>query len=219
MYRQRVMQTIDKFLFSYELFEKLEEPHRFYHYTRHIAELLFLMDEIKEKPEFDGIDFDIIELMILFHDIVYDIPSSGGGANEIASAEYARNILAGSFYSTEVVNHVTNGILATISHTDTNIEMTPEIKLFLDMDLSILISEPNRYEYFEAQIRQEYEYVPWEQYVKGRSHILSKFIKAAEENTLYHYPYFQKWNMRAIANMTRAIETMNIPSQDIGLSL
>lgn len=62
---------------------------------------------------------------------------------------------------------------------------------------------PNVYDQYEKNIRIEYKRVPFFLYKKKRKEILQSFLDM--ERIYTHEPFFEKWEARARANLTKAI--------------
>lgn len=147
-----------------ELARRYSEPHRRYHTLAHITELLSLLDE------FELDDRDSVEAAIWFHDAIYDTHASD---NEARSADLAETALRElQFPNIEAVRAM---IVATASHGATG--LTRDGRLFLDADLSILGSPPERYREYAEAIRGEYAWVPRPQFAAGRSAILRRLLE------------------------------------------
>lgn len=141
------------------------EPHRHYHTIDHINSCLATAKRTKhlcDNPE-------EVMLAIWFHDFVYDTKADD---NEEQSAYVARDILCKTEISKEQIGRITNMILATKTH----IGNTKDEKILLDIDIQILGTSPHRFEKYDRQIREEYSWVPEEQYREGRKKILASFL-------------------------------------------
>lgn len=180
--------------------EKYGESQRFYHTLRHIFQLMQHFDT--NKDHFSSTDNQTVVLWaIFFHDIIYD-PSSK--TNEDESAVFFRDTCS-SFLPTAIISKVFEYIIATKHHKQ-SAETTsdPDLKLFLDMDLSILAADAGDYEKYAQNIRQEYICYDNEAYKQGRSKVLETFLGANQEreNWIFASEHFRLlWETKAKENL------------------
>jgi predicted metal-dependent HD superfamily phosphohydrolase len=136
------------------------EPHRSYHTLEHIRELLALLPQASEE----------VYAAVWFHDLIYDLR----GANEERSADVAHEALVDLRFPRAAVDRVTKMILATRDHDPG--DLPEEARLFLDADLAILGSPPQRYREYAEAIRFEYSWVPDEVFRVARDGVLRDFL-------------------------------------------
>lgn len=91
-------------------------------------------------------------------------------------------------------------IMAT-SHGDA--PTAPSEQLLIDIDLSILGSEPSRFQEFEDQIRAEYWWVPGPIYKKKRLQLLKLF--SARKNVFCTNEFQARYEDKARTNLATAI--------------
>jgi predicted metal-dependent HD superfamily phosphohydrolase len=132
------------------------EKHRHYHTLRHIGAMLELLPDAEET----------VLAAVWFHDAIYD-----GDRNEERSAALAREALTELGFEEDSIRRVEELILATTSHAPTTTAQE-----FLDADLAILGSKPERYDEYVAQVRKEYAHVPDALFRAGRNRILQSFL-------------------------------------------
>jgi predicted metal-dependent HD superfamily phosphohydrolase len=144
---------------------------RHYHGLPHVAALLDLAaghaDLVADRPA--------VEAAIWFHDAILD---TRRGDNEARSADLAREWLVGRAPQGEI-DAVAAMIEATAAHAvpaAAPIPLARDTALFLDLDLSILGSSPERFDAYEAAVRREYDWVGEEDWKKGRSEVLRRFL-------------------------------------------
>lgn len=98
---------------------------------------------------------------------------------------------------------VENVIISTINHkpqTDHQIE-----RLFLDLDLSILGENWEVYEKYIGNVRKEYDLYSDEDFKKGRSIVMTKFL---ERDFIYYSEHFiNLLEQRARENIIRELES------------
>ena len=137
------------------------EPHRRYHTTEHLDEVLAAVHELGDLAD----DLRAVELAALFHDAVYD-PAAAPGANERASADLAAALTGDD----EVVRLV----LLTAGHEVEAGDRNGAV--LVDADLSILGAPADRYERYVGDVRAEYAHVDDDAWRAGRSAVLRGFL-------------------------------------------
>lgn len=200
------------------LVSRYSESQRAYHSLEHIAWLLSLMDSKDHSYNPIGSfgrdsckEWAAVEAAIWFHDIVYD-PKAKHGDNERESEGLWRTFADEIQMDLRLVEKVSEMILCTISHQlPESTDIDPDISLFLDMDLSILAAPEEigkegwaiSYPDYAARIRKEYAHYPEEDYKKGRSVVLTRFL---ERPRLYFTDQaLGKWEAKARENLRREI--------------
>jgi predicted metal-dependent HD superfamily phosphohydrolase len=164
------------------------EKHRFYHTTDHILNLFHILDDLnlsishKNKKK--------LYFAILFHDIVYDPKSK---ENEEKSNEAWILFAKENKIISEITMDVSSMILATKKHIKKSDFIT---NLFLDLDLSVLGSEPNDFNLYEKNIRLEYYFVPDSIYAIERSKVMKSLI-----TEYYTYLMEEKFGKRRTENL------------------
>jgi predicted metal-dependent HD superfamily phosphohydrolase len=140
---------------------------------------------------------DEVEFAIWLHDAIYDPRAAD---NEERSALLAREILLRLGTTGAMADRVGDLVRAT-KHGEP--PLSPDARLLVDIDLSILGQPPDVFDSYERSIRQEYSWVPPATYVAGRSGILRRFLG---RHRLYFTDRFESMYARqAKANMTRAL--------------
>ena len=77
-------------------------------------------------------------------------------------------------------------------------------KVIIDIDLSILGSDPQTYDTFEINIRKEYSHVNELEFLAGRSSILNGFLS---RHRIFYTDFFHnKFEHSARANLERTIQ-------------
>jgi predicted metal-dependent HD superfamily phosphohydrolase len=150
------------------------EPHRAYHNLTHIKSLLEQAEALRDQIH----DYTAVRLAIWFHDVIYDTRRSD---NEERSAEFAATAMNSLSVLADTSAAVQTMILATKGHSPMN--APDDLKLFLDLDLSILGAPEEIYQTYSAAIRQEYSWVPGFLYRRERRKILNAFL---QRDQLYH---------------------------------
>ena len=169
------------------------EPQRHYHTQQHLAECLAHF----EATQTVALQPAQVEIALWFHDAIYDVKAKD---NELRSAEWAAQVLTQAAIAEPVARRVHALIMATC-HT-----ATPEdadAQLLVDIDLAILGAAPERFAQYDAQVRQEYAWVPSLIYGFKRKQVLRSFL---DRPNLYSTTYFQqKLEQQARENLRKAI--------------
>lgn len=150
--------TIDRI--GAELTARYGEPHRRYHTLAHIEAILPLVRGTEAT------------LAAWFHDAIYDTTRHD---NEARSAELARAALEELRFDASTIAAVERMIVATARHDPSGLDEAG--RRFLDADLSILGSDPSRYDDYARQIREEYAWVPEPVYRTERAKVLAHFLE------------------------------------------
>jgi predicted metal-dependent HD superfamily phosphohydrolase len=166
---------------------------RFYHTLQHLGECLDLFDEARELADRPG----ELAIALWFHDAVYDTRRSD---NEAKSGEWAEQVVANAGGTAETVSRVRDLILAT-RHTE--ITALGDAALMTDIDLAILGAPEARFEEYEAQIHEEYAWVPELVFRPTRARILQGFL---ERERIYATAVFAaRFEARARMNLLRGL--------------
>lgn len=185
-----------------DLLRRLAEPHRAYHTTRHLLELIRAVDEVADAGEITGRQATLARVAGWFHDAVY-APTASGGANESASAALAVRDLSALGLARGDVDAVRDLVLGSELH---ELPIDPLPSAFHDADLWILSAPAERYAEYTAQVRREYAAVPADAFRTGRAAILQPlldrtFIYATEVGR-------SRWEDHARRNLTRELDEL-----------
>jgi predicted metal-dependent HD superfamily phosphohydrolase len=150
-----------------DLLRRYAEPHRRYHTTRHLADVLGRIDELASGSE----DLFLVRLAAWFHDAVYAVPP-GQVSNEEASARLAIRTLGRAGLEQEDLNQVARLVRLTETHVPG--ARDPEGELLCDADLAILAAPPEEYARYVEQVRAEYAAVPERAFLAGRLAVLTE---------------------------------------------
>ena len=180
-----------------DLNRKYAEPQRAYHNWTHIEELLAQFDANAHALNHPF----AFRLAILFHDAIYDPRASD---NEARSAELLEATMKEAAGADDIMC-AKDLILATHKHTTSAVgrRFVADAELFLDMDLSILGAGEERFDEYDAAIREEYGFVPIETYRQRRAEILKSFL--ARPRLYLTDDYHSRLDRLARANLQRAI--------------
>jgi predicted metal-dependent HD superfamily phosphohydrolase len=150
------------------LIMRYNEPHRRYHTTRHLLNVLTMIDQLA-----DDHDLFLVQLAAWYHDAVYAIPE-GQVSNEEASARLALRQLSRVGLEQEDLNQIARLVRLTETHLPG--PRDPEGELLCDADLAILASNPGDYADYVAAVRAEYADVPEDEFLAGRLSALIPFV-------------------------------------------
>ena len=180
-----------------DLVARYSEPHRAYHTLQHIGHCL---DEL-EQTRYLAENPDAVELALWYHDAIYDTKAKD---SEERSATLAVEMVKNASLSDNLGQSVANLIMTT-KHTTA--PTNPDDQLLVDIDLSILGQTEDRFDEYERQVRKEYEWVPEDQFVAGRSAILKSFL---DRPNIYSTRFFRnKYEVQAKANIARSLAKLS----------
>jgi predicted metal-dependent HD superfamily phosphohydrolase len=148
-----------------DLIARYNEPHRHYHTTEHLLQVLRMIDQLA-----DDHDLFLVRLAAWYHDAVYAIPA-GQVSSEEASARLALRQLSLVGLEQEDLNQIARLVRLTETHLPGSRD--PEGELLCDADLSILASDPAKYADYVAAVRAEYAKLPEEEFLAGRFAVLT----------------------------------------------
>lgn len=155
------------------------EPQRKYHTLQHLAECLSLLSQHARGADEPA----EVEIALWFHDAVYDVRASD---NEARSAAWAVEELTRAGVSAERVERVRQHVLAT-GHGA--LPQGRDQQLVVDLDLAILGAARPRFGEYEAQVREEWAWVPEPAFRRKRAEVLSGFLA---RQPLYSTPSLRK---------------------------
>ncbi len=172
-----------------DLVTRYSEPHRAYHTLEHIGHCLDEFEQVRHLTT----NPDAVELALWYHDAIYDTKAKD---SEERSATLAVEVVRSASLPDNLGQSVANLITAT-KHTSAPID--PDVRLLVDVDLSILGQTEDKFDEYERQVRKEYEWVAEDAFVAGRSAILKSFL---DRPTIYSTLFFRnKYEMQARRNI------------------
>ncbi|MGM9425495.1 HD domain-containing protein [Hydrogenophaga sp. MI9] len=148
------------------LLDAWAEPPSRYHTQQHLRECLALLEPALDLAQRPG----EVELALWFHDAVYD---PQGKDNKARSADWACDALAQAGACDEVQLRVRALIMATCHDAE---PVDSDARLLVDIDLAILGADPARFAEYDAQVRDEYRWVPSWLYRRKRKEVLAGFL-------------------------------------------
>lgn len=149
------------------LLARYAEPHRRYHNTAHLAEVLDRVDELRGHASFA----DLVRLGAWFHDANYD-PTSAD--NEERSARLAQETLAELGVRKQLYVEVSRLVLVTRAHDPAAADRNGQV--LCDADLAVLARPQPAYDDYALAIRAEYAHVSPADFRIGRAQILRALL-------------------------------------------
>ncbi|NHC46754.1 HD domain-containing protein [Motilibacter aurantiacus] len=171
------------------------EPHRAYHDTVHLAEVLTRLDELAVEAG----DADVVRLAAWLHDAVYDLEP---GAEE-RSALLAEEMLPGLGLPGTTVAEVARLVRLTTSH-----EPAPDDldgSALADADLAVLAAPDARYRQYVAGVRAEYSRYDDVAFAHGRAEVLRALLARP---ALFRTRTGRQWEQAARANVDRELREL-----------
>lgn len=180
------------------LAERHREAGRHYHGLAHVEALLRWLDRSRDLAA----DARAIEAAIWFHDAVYDTRSKH---NEADSAQLARRELEALGWPQLAIARVEAMVLATAGHAPPP-DADEDMRLFLDLDLSVLGQPATVFSAYAQAVRAEYHWVDEEAYRAGRQGVLRAFL---ERPRIYQTArWHDAWEAQARANLRQELEAL-----------
>ncbi|MDB5868573.1 MAG: N-methyl-D-aspartate receptor subunit [Polaromonas sp.] len=153
------------------LFERLlarySEAHRRYHTLQHLDECIARLEPLRLLAAHPG----EVEVALWFHDAVYELQRHD---NELQSALWASQALQAAGVSETAAGRVHALVMATCHSA---LPASPDERLLVDIDLSILGTGRGRFEEYEHQVREEYDWVPEALFRSKRQAVLQAFVE------------------------------------------
>lgn len=183
------------------------EPGRHYHNWSHIESCINqLHNTINKISDFSLLEkCNELEYALWFHDVIYSFGFQN--TDEEASAKLAC-ICAEKLKITGKIDMFVVSSLITVTK-DHEPEIRPYIgfkdaqNLMVDIDLSIFSKDEKTVNEYDEAIRNEYFWVPFDDFSKGRVQALKKYYY---RDDVYFSPYFGSYNRDAKANLKRLID-------------
>ena len=185
------------------LFDRLHRayssPDRHYHGVRHIDECLRALDDFAANAQ----RLAEVEAALYFHDAIYDTHRDD---NEARSADWARAALRSGGAPADAADRVHALILATRHAAPV---ADPDAQLVVDVDLGILGQSPAAFARYDTDIRREYHWVAWDDYVTARTAVLERFL--ARDRIYATRSFYDRFEAQARYNIACAIARLARP--------
>ena len=145
-------------------------------------------------------DPEAAELALWFHDAVY---WPWLACNEERSADWAARFMGSMKLDAARSDQVRQHILDTRHQARLQ---TGDAQWIVDIDLAILGQPDAVYRQFERNVRSEYRWVRWPQYVKGRTAVLQSFL---DRPRIYSTAwFFERYELAARNNLSNAVNSL-----------
>lgn len=179
-----------------DLLARYSETSRAYHTAQHLEECFEQFDRAIHLATHPG----EVQVALWFHDAIYDTRSP---RNEERSADLASGILEATGASPRVRRRVRELVLATRHDVE---PQSPDARLTVDVDLSILGAAPARFDEYEGQVRREYSWVPDPAFREARAGILRELLARP---SLYATEFFrERLESQARSNLARSLDRL-----------
>ncbi|GAA3101391.1 hypothetical protein ACFQ0X_24400 [Streptomyces rectiviolaceus] len=190
--------AIDPDRYADDLLTRWAEPQRRYHTTAHLAAVLDHIDVLEEHAD----DPELVRLAAWFHDAVYAPDRS---ENEERSARLAERALPEAGLSPGRTAEVARLVRLTVTHDPADGDLNGET--LCDADLAILAAAPDAYAAYAAAVREEYAFVPDEDFRAGRAAVLRQLLALPR---LFRTPYgVAQWEGPARANLATEMDLLS----------
>jgi predicted metal-dependent HD superfamily phosphohydrolase len=184
-----------------DLVRRWREPHRFYHDTRHLTEVLDAIDVLARAERVRDDARSAALLGGWFHDAVY--ATGTPGTDEKRSADLAAESLDVLGAGTALRDRVVTLVHDTATHDLDDGVRDPARVLLHDADLWVLSAPVARFDEYCRQVRVEYEHVPAADYARGRSEVLRPLL--SREHLYRSRLARREWEPAARENLAREL--------------
>lgn len=166
------------------LLQAWEQPHRAYHHSGHLSQMLADLDRLYAPHSHTGSTPLPLVLAAWFHDAVYEgAPGEDERRSEQLAGASLEPLVVAGLLSEEELQLVRLLVRATAAHefpesADLPADYEPvDIQLFLDADMAILAAEPARYRRYLRGVRSEYSHFDDEAFRTGRTSFLHSVLE------------------------------------------
>ncbi|MFT3944465.1 MAG: hypothetical protein QM705_11695 [Ancrocorticia sp.] len=198
----------------HHLIEAWSSDDRKYHGLHHVVELLTRVETL--LPETG--DPALVRLAAWFHGVCFSTSAeatytNNGGENEEASALFAEAKLYELGVDPEKARRVATLIRSmrikpTASPTETSRFQAIDIdeQALRDAHLGTLAVEPQKYKRYLELVREEYEHIPREDFLRARHAIITKLLARRQ---LFVTPLARQWDQSARENLAAELQRLN----------
>lgn len=181
------------------LVRRWQEPGRVHHNLARLTKVLAWVEEVAGQTR----EPELVRLAAWFHGAVFSAEiarayAGKGGVDAEASAALAREELGALGVSEARTERVAALIGAMSRHTAPADDI--DAQALCDADLAGLAAEPQKYDAYRAQIRQEYAHIPEEDFVATRLAIIARLLA---RRALFTSPLGRTWERAARNNLER----------------
>lgn len=166
------------------LLQAWEQPHRAYHHSGHLSQMLADLDRLYTARPQAGSTPLILTLAAWFHDAVYEgVPGEDERRSEQLAGASLEPLVAAGLLSADELQMVRLLVRATATHelpesADLPAGYEPaDIEVFLDADMAILAADSARYRRYLRGVRSEYSHFDDEAFRTGRTSFLRSILE------------------------------------------
>ncbi|UFU07225.1 HD domain-containing protein [Ruania halotolerans] len=186
------------------LIKRWSDPSRIHHNLKRLIGVLARVDELAPETH----DPDVVRIAAWYHGAAFDAAARQayahrGGVDEVASAELARRELSELGVPAKVVDRVSALIIGIARHSAPKNDI--DAQALCDADLGGLAAEPQRYQAYRREVREEYRHIPDRDYVEARLAIVTKLLN---RNRLFKSPMAQPWEDAARENLSAELDRL-----------
>jgi predicted metal-dependent HD superfamily phosphohydrolase len=183
--------------YGQNLLERWSEPQRRYHTVDHLIAVLGRATELTAHAE----EPDAVALAAWFHDAVYRPDRT---ENEERSARLAERALPEAGVDAACTAEVARLVRLTVTHDPAEGDRNGEV--LCDADLAVLAGDPAAYAAYAAAIREEYGFVPDDDFRAGRAAVLRQLLSLPR---LFRTSYgHDHWESTARRNLGTELELL-----------
>lgn len=188
------------------LLQAWEQPHRAYHHSGHLSQMLTDLDRLYAHRAQAGSTPLALILAAWFHDAVYEgAPGEDERRSEQLAGTSLEPLVAAGLLSTDELQMVSLLVRATATHElpesaelPAGYEVT-DIEFFLDADMAILAADSVRYRRYLHGVRSEYSHFDDEAFRTGRTTFLRSIL--GRKRIFLSEEALQLWEEPAQANL------------------
>ncbi|MDD9205992.1 DUF4031 domain-containing protein [Georgenia sp. 10Sc9-8] len=185
-----------------ELLRRWTEPHRHYHATAHLLEVLERLDELSAAGEPVS---RRAELAAWFHDAVHE---GTAGEDERRSADLVTDLGPAAGLGPRTVAEVRRLVLLTAGHAPDPGDR--DGAALCDADLAVLAAPPERYRAYTAAVRREYAHLDAPTFARGRAQVLRSLLAGRMFTTGHAHA---RWEPAARQNVRAELERLEDAGQ------
>lgn len=187
------------------LLQAWEQPHRAYHHSGHLSQMLADLDRLYTHRTQDATPLALV-LAAWFHDAVYEgAPGEDERRSEQLAGASLKPLVTVGLLTEQELQMVSLLVRATATHklpesADLPAGYEPaDIQLFLDADMAILAADSARYRRYLRGVRSEYSHFDDEAFRTGRTTFLRSIL--GRERIFLSEQGLQLWEEPARANL------------------
>ncbi len=183
-----------------DLLARYAEPHRRYHNSAHLADVLRHVDELASHAP----QPDVVRVAAWFHDAIYEPRRAD---NEARSADLAETALRALQVDDAVIAEVVRLVHLTASHVAEAGD--GDAAVLCDADLAVLAAPDDRYAAYVDAVRAEYSHVDDRNFAIGRAAILRSFL--TRQRLFLTATAWREWEAPARRNMSTELSRYHPP--------